>query len=225
VVGVVHHGIDMRRSEIDSQFKAHMPRKSSLRTVFLTVSANHPRKGLDQLLNAFQMVEERDPESFLILHSEQEGYYDLEGLIRTLGIEQIWSTNLFGQTTQTQLNTLYEMCTSYVQPSHSEGFGLPVLEAFRFDKPSIAVDVPPFNEIIENGRNGILIPFQGGAWFDYQDSISFKLHLYAAEHLAEAMSTVASDRKLMARMQRNIRSEKWSWDSQKLYPALLEYFS
>jgi len=224
VVGVVHHGIDMRRADIDSQFKADMP-KAGCRTVFLTVSANHRRKGLDQLLNAFRIVEEHDPESFLILHSEPQGYYDLEGLIQSLGIERIWSTNLFGQTTQTQLNALYEACTSYVQSSHSEGFGLPVLEAFRFDKPSIAVDAPPFNEIVEQGRNGILIPSQGVTWFDFQDSISFKLHLYTAEDLAEAMGVIASDHKLLERMRGNIRDEKWSWDSQRLYPALLQYFN
>lgn len=224
VVGVVHHGIDMRHADIDSRFNTHVP-KADRRTVFLTVSANHPRKGLEHLLSAFRIVEERDPEAFLILHSQREGYYDVEGLIRSLNIEQIWSTNLFGQITQTQLNTLYQLCTSYVQPSHSEGFGLPVLEAFRFDKPSIAVDGPPFNEIIEHERNGILVPLQGVRWLNYQDSISFKLNLYAPEQLAGAMSAIAANRKLLARMRRNISHEKWSWDSHRLYPALLQYFN
>jgi glycosyltransferase involved in cell wall biosynthesis len=224
VAGVVHHGIDMRRTNIDLQFKMHMP-KADGHTVFLTVSANHPRKGLDQLLKAFRAIEEHDPEAFLILHSQREGYYDLERLVRSLNIERILLTNSFGRTTQNQLNTLYESCTSYVQPSHSEGFGLPVLEAFRFAKPTIAVDAPPFNEVIENGRNGILVPVQGVKWFNYRDSISFKLNLYEAEGLARAMSTIVSNRKLLTDMRRNIRNEKWSWDSQKLYPALLQYFS
>ncbi len=225
VAGVVHHGIDMQNKDVDTQLKWKFAPKVDGRTVFLTISSNHPRKGLDQLLQAFKLVEEQDPEALLILHSQRQGYFDLDSLIRALDLERVYLTNLFGKITTAQLNGLYELCASYVQPSHSEGFGLPVLEAFRFDKPSIAVDAPPFNEIIDHGENGILIPTQGYRWLNYDNSVSFRLNLYSAEDLARAMSTSVTDRILLSNMQRKIEHEKWRWDSHKLYPALLEYFN
>ncbi len=47
-----------------------------------------------------------------------------------------------------------------VIPSSAEGFGLVVLESWFHAKPVIAFDVPAINEIINDGKNGILIkPF------------------------------------------------------------------
>lgn len=45
-------------------------------------------------------------------------------------------------------------------PSRSEGFGLVILEAWHHAKPVIGFDVPALNDIIESGKDGILVePF------------------------------------------------------------------
>lgn len=225
VAGVVHHGISMHNREVSAQFKKELMTKVEDRNVILTVSANHSRKGLNQLLNAYSILEEHVPDVFMILHSQRHGYFDLERLIRELEIRRIWLTGSFGEKTQRQLNALYETCTAYVQPSYSEGFGLPILEAFKFDKPVIAVDAPPFNEIIKHGENGLLVPQQGVSWFDSKNSFDFKLHTYAAEDLARAMKVAVLDQKLVTKMRSEIRSERANWDSQVLYPRLLHYFN
>jgi glycosyltransferase involved in cell wall biosynthesis len=224
VTGVVHHGINMRRRDVDVEFKKEcMNRTRDCKTI-LTVSANHQRKGLDRLLQAYRILEQQVPEAFLILHSQQEGYYNLERMVATLGIRRIWLTKSFGQMTQKQLNSLYDLCAVYVQPSYSEGFGLPILEALRFDKIPIAVDAPPFNEIIKDAENGLLVPQRDVSWFNFKNSIKFKMHTYAGEDLARAMQIALLDKKLASKVKGRIKSEKMNYDSQLLYPKLLNYF-
>ena len=224
VADVIHHGINMREREVDFEFKKEcMNRTRDCKTI-LTVSANHQRKGLDRLLKAYRILEQQVPDVFLILHSQQEGHYNLERMVATLGIRKIWLTKSFGQITQKQLNSLYDLCTAYVQPSYSEGFGLPILEAFRFDKVPIAVDAPPFNEIITHGENGLLVPQRDVSWFNFKNSIKFKMHTYASEDLARAMQIALLDEELTTKMKSKIKSEKMNHDSQLLYPKLLNYF-
>jgi len=223
--GVLHHAIDMSDRKVDTKFYEKLRTKLRNRIVILTVSANHSRKGLDKLLQAYRAVKEKIPNAFLIVHSEPRGYYDLEKEARNLKIKGLWLTNLFGRMTQPELNALYKLCVVYVQPSFSEGFGLPILEAFRFNKPIIAVDAPPFNEVIRQRENGILIPSDGIRWLNFENLIDFKMHTYQAGDLAQAIIQCLSDKKLLARMRSKIRREKWNWDARKLYPELLNYFT
>ena len=224
VAGVLHHAIDMSDRKVDIKFYRKWKTKLRNRKVILTVSANHSRKGLDKLLQAYKAVEEKIQNAFLIVHSEPRGYYNLEKEARKLKIKRLWLTNLFGRMTQPELNALYNLCVVYVQPSFSEGFGLPILEAFRFNKPAIAVNAPPFNEVIRQRDNGILIPSDGIRWLNFENIIDFKMHTYRADDLAKAIIQALSDQKLLARMRSNIRREKWNWDARKLYPELLNYF-
>jgi len=224
VAGVLRHAINMSDRELDIEFYRKWRTKLRNRNVILTVSANHSRKGLDKLLQAYKAVEEKIQNTFLILHSEGGGYYNLEKEARDLKIKELWLTKLFGRMSQAELNALYKLCTVYVQPSFSEGFGLPILEAFRFAKPAIAVDAPPFNEVIRQRENGILIPSDGIRWLNFKNMIDFKMYTYQAYDLAQAIIQCVSDRELLARMRSKIIREKWNWDARKLYPELLNYF-
>jgi len=224
VAGILPHAIDMSDRKVDARFYNKWKTKTRNRTVILTVSANHPRKGLDKLLQAYKEVDEQIKRVFLIVHSEPRGYYDLEKEAKDLKIKRVWLTNMFGRITQPELNALYRLCTVYVQPSFSEGFGLPILEAFRFNKPAIAVNAPPFNEIITQRENGILVPSDGVSWFNFENLVEFKMHTYRADDLAQAIVQCISDRGLLSRTRSMIRREKWNWDARKLYPELLDYF-
>ena len=93
---------------------------------------------------------------------------------------------------------MYKACNVYVQPSYSEGFGLPILEAFRFNKPVIAVNAPPFNEIITHNSTGIMIPAEGVSWQGFKRNIDFKLNTYSADKLAHAILSLLRDRELNA---------------------------
>lgn len=224
VAGVLHHGIDMSNTSVDDRFYRKLRTKYKDRKIILTVSANHSRKGLDKLLRAFRVVEKHVPDAFLILHSQRRGHYDLERQAKSLGITRLWLTNKFGLSTPRQLNALYRLCTVYVQPSLSEGFGLPIVEALRFNKAAIAVDAPPFSEIIRHGKTGMLLPLRGVSWSDYEGKINFKTHEYYVQDLANAIERLVTDQSLLQDLRRKTAREKWKWDARRLYPELLTYF-
>jgi len=225
VAGVVHHGLDVKDQRVNIPFYKALKKRLKDKSIILTVAANDPRKGLDKLLSAYPFVEQEIQNSFLILHSKPKGYYNLTKTAERFKIRRLWLTNLYGKLTPTKLNALYSICNIYVQPSYSEGFGLPILEAFKFDKPAIAVDAPPFNEIVRHNKNGILVPSRGFAWYNYKDMILFKMHRYKAEDMASAIADSLSNQRLITKMQTEIQNEKCHWDIHRLYPKLLSYFA
>ena len=149
---------------------------------------------------------------------------DLPELVSELGIKRIWLTNRHGLLTVAEVNALYNLCNIYVLSSLSEGFGLPMLEAFRFNKPVIAVDAQPFNEVIENGRTGILIPLKEVKWFNYKNKVLFKMNVYEPQKLAEAMISLLLKPSVRENIGTHIQENKHRWSIYNLYPKLLDYF-
>jgi len=225
VAGVVHHGLDVKDQRVNIPFYKTLKKRLKDKNIILTVAANDPRKGLDKLLGAYRFIENEIQNSFLILHSKPKGYYNLTKTAEGFKIKRLWLTNLYGKLHPTKLNALYNICNIYVQPSYSEGFGLPILEAFKFNKPTVAVQAPPFNEIIKHNKNGILVPSSGFAWYNYKDMVLFKMHRYEAEDMASAIVDLLSNQGLITKMQTNIQNEKCHWDIHRLYPKLLSYFA
>lgn len=225
VAGVVHHGLDMDDRRVDTQFYDVLKKKLKNKKIIFTASANHSRKGLDNLLCGYHIIEQEIKNTYLILHSEPTGHYNMSKMAKDLKLKHLWLTNLFGKLSPSQLNAFYNLCIVYVQPSYSEGFGLPILEAFRFNKPVIAVDAPPFNEVIQHGKSGILVPLNKITWFNSENLVLFKMHMYRAEDLAHAIMGLVTNRQLVVKMQENIQKEKHNWSAKKLYPELLNYFT
>jgi glycosyltransferase involved in cell wall biosynthesis len=225
VAGVVHHGLDMDNRGVDAQFYKVLKKKFENKKIIFTASANHSRKGLDNLLHGYQLVEKEIEDTYLILHSEPVGYYNISKIARNLKLKRFWLTNFYGKLSQSKLNTFYKLCSVYVQPSYSEGFGLPILEAFRFGKPVIAVDAPPFNEVVRQKKTGILVPLSKIVWFNFANQVLFKMHMYRAEDLAQGILELITNQKHMAKMKENIQKEKHNWSIHKLYPKFLDYFT
>jgi glycosyltransferase involved in cell wall biosynthesis len=224
-VDVVHHGLDMTNRRVDTQFCQDLRRKLRNKRIILAVSANHSRKGLDNLLRAYSLVEREIKDAYLVLHSEPEGYYNLSKVAKNLKLKRFWQTSLFGKLSPSELNALYKLCRIYVQPSYSEGFGLTTLEAFRFDKPVVAVDAPPFNEVIKPKETGILVPARKIRWLNFADLVLFKMHVYQAEDLASAIVELITNPNEVTLMGESIRKEKHNWSAHKLYPKLLDHFT
>jgi len=225
VQGVIHHAINMNERNVDGDFYRKIKTMTDRRKVVLTVSANHHRKALHKLLRAQGTLEQK-PGTFLIVHSQKDGYYDLQERVKALGINEIWLTNEFGTMNEARLRALYKLCTIYVQPSNSEGFGLPILEAFRFNKPVIAVNAPPFNEIIENNSTGILFPSSGTDWHKPTETdLNVEMHEYDARALSNAIRSLLGNHQLLDRIEQQIDEKKWNWNAPNMYPRLLEYLN
>src|SRR3990170_5658887 len=84
VAGVVKHGLDMDNQRVDTQFYKALKKKLNNKKAIFTTSANHSRKGLDNLLYGYQLVEQEIKNAYLILHSEPLGYYNISKIASNL---------------------------------------------------------------------------------------------------------------------------------------------
>lgn len=58
------------------------------------------------------------------------------------------------------VNKIYEQCSVFVQPSVTEGFGIPVLEAMAHGRPVIVSEGCGSSELVENGKEGFIVPIR-----------------------------------------------------------------
>ena len=65
---------------------------------------------------------------------------------------------LLGEVTESEKNWLYQSCEAFVFPSLAEGFGLPVLEALSYGKPTITSNLTALPEI-GGGHTALLYDF------------------------------------------------------------------
>ncbi|HEX2957968.1 MAG TPA: glycosyltransferase family 4 protein [Chitinispirillaceae bacterium] len=63
-----------------------------------------------------------------------------------------------GTVTEEDKTSLLVHCELFVLPSTDESFGIAFTEAMSCGKPVVAIDIPPVNEIVQNGITGILVP-------------------------------------------------------------------
>lgn len=114
---------------------------------------NDTRKGLDVLINSFQKVLDRTDAILVIIGEGDKSKF--EEISKKLNIIE----NIFfmGYVDNNTLNKFYQSCDVYVTPSRLEGFGLTILEAISNGAPIIASNVSAIPEIIEDGKNGLLV--------------------------------------------------------------------
>lgn len=115
-------------------------------------------KGLLELFAAARIVRERMPDvRFLFvgpvdtqkpdaLTPDTAEEYGLADICHFLGMRQ-------------DMPELYALMDVFVLPSHREGFGLVLAEAGAMGVPVIATDIRGCREVVEHGRNGLLVPF------------------------------------------------------------------
>lgn len=116
-----------------------------------------PRKNLMALLEAFQVLSQKDPKLKLVLfgkaawNQQRESIY--QDRIVKLGIsDKIVHTDIADDY---QLTVLYKHCLCFVYPSFYEGFGLPIAEAMACGACVIAKSNSSMEEII--GDAGVLV--------------------------------------------------------------------
>ena len=119
---------------------------------FLVVATIEPRKNLKTVINAYLNIKRREPDfplKFII--AGKKGWKERK-LYRNL-LSQKWKflgIEFFENPEDSVLEILYKRCSFFVFPSVHEGFGLPILEAKKYNKICIVSDIPVFREIIDN---------------------------------------------------------------------------
>lgn len=112
-----------------------------------------PIKGLDFLLEALLKVDIP-----LVLIGKRTPYYD-EIRERYFSLFESGKVLHFEVLEEAELLRIYSNCLFCVLPSRHEPFGLVVLEAMAAGKPVIVTNQVGAKEIIENGKEGFIVPY------------------------------------------------------------------
>ena len=127
----------------------------------LYVGRIEPLKGLDILLKAVALLNDRTGTRLLIVGGslEKDAEIDrLKTLADDLDISDI--VDFTGSISQQQLPAYYNAADVFVLPSWYESFGLVALEAMSCGTPVVVSRVGGLTSFIEHGKTGYLVPWR-----------------------------------------------------------------
>ncbi|MEM1582890.1 MAG: glycosyltransferase family 4 protein [Candidatus Bathyarchaeia archaeon] len=195
---VVYNGADTRRFSPSLRLKGMRDRREK---IVLHIGTDHVvvRKGLHYCIKAMKYL----PESVKLLivgyrYTPPENRKYMEWIKRMISNYGLTNRVIFtGWIPEAELPVYFAESDVYLFPSLLEGFGLSVAEALASGKPVVGFDIPPINELVENQKEGILVPTGD------------------VKALAEAVESLLFNESLLAEMSYNARKkalEKFSWD-------------
>lgn len=136
-ITVVHHGIDLE-SSLYYQNIADLPQN-----YILYVGGRYGYKNFELLVQAFSVISSRYDDLKLVVTGSPFGMAEQELLFRNNVQDKI----LILSANDDQLNTLYKNALFFIYPSLYEGFGLPILEAYKNECPVLLSKASCFPEV------------------------------------------------------------------------------
>jgi glycosyltransferase involved in cell wall biosynthesis len=139
-IKVIHHGFDSElfRKAIPEEEKNKILKSHKLqaKNYILYVGAIQPRKNLSQLIEAFEIIKEENPDLKLVLAGDKAWMWEdiINRIAHSKYREDIIVT---GTINFNELAILYRNAKIFVFPSLYEGFGIPILEAMASGVPTV----------------------------------------------------------------------------------------
>lgn len=160
----------------------------------LGMGSPDPRKALGTLLAAMALPTAPDLPLVIVGLAEHGEQAVAEAAAAGLASGRVHAV---GDLSNADLAVVYDRATVFAFPSLSEGFGLPLIEAFRFATPVVHSDDPALVEVA--GGAGLVVPREDAAGY--------------ADRLAEAIASVVSDATLAERLgvSGSDRARVFSW--------------
>ncbi len=149
-------GIDMERFN-PVRIESH---KDLAKFVFIFVGRIVGDKGINELVEAFTMLHDRHPQTILRLVGSYEKDLDPLNELTQNRIDTSPAIDACGPLYGDDLLQAYMDSDCHVMPSYREGFPNTVLEAGALGLPQIVTDINGSREIIEDGKNGLIVPPQ-----------------------------------------------------------------
>jgi len=169
---------------------AQQTRDTEARRTVLFVGRLVKRKGLTDLLSAFEIVSKSLPDARLVIVGDGPFRPELEALVAASPARD--RVELKGMLTGRPLHQEYASCDVFVMPSRAtsvdtEGFGMVFLEAAYFSRPAVGTRAGGIPEAVVDGETGLLV--------DQED----------VKGLASKITTLLSDRALSEKLGRQAR--------------------
>jgi glycosyltransferase involved in cell wall biosynthesis len=173
--------------------------------IFLFIGRLVKDKGIEELVDAFTQLKENHPEIRLLLVGPYEQDLDpiSEKTINRIEIDP----NIVHEDFQHDVRPYLAVSHALAFPSYREGFPNVPMQAGCFSLPLIVTDINGCNEIVEHGKNGLIIPVK--------DSTA----------LRNAMLTLLADKLLYSTLKNNARQmivERY--DQKNLWNLLLNEY-
>ena len=207
-ISIVHSGIDFN-SEPKSAGNLRRELKIPDSAVILgTMGALTDQKDYPTLLNAFQRVADEIPQAILLILGEGSLRREVEKMIMELKLYN--KVKLMGY--RKEVTDFLKLFDLYVQSSWNEGLCTSIIKAMHEGLPVISTDSGGPADLIDSGKNGILVPIRD------------------SRILAEAILEVIKDKKLMIKLGHNaaitapeFSAEKMTEKTEQTYLKLLDY--
>ena len=181
-------GVDMAywsKENVDKDIVSRI--KDEEQFTFLFVGRIVKDKGINELVEAFMRVRKKWKVRLVLVGKFEDSLDPVSKVTREF-IEECKDIVYAGPQYGKDLLAYYAVSDCFAFPSYREGFPNTVLEAGAMELPSIVTDINGSREIIENGKNGLIVPSKD------------------VDALAEAMNRMVSDRDMRGTMAQNARS-------------------
>jgi glycosyltransferase involved in cell wall biosynthesis len=126
-----------------------------LRPVFLSNRNLEVHYGVDRVLRAFKIIQERFSEATLDVVGDGSQRRALETLAAELGLR---NTTFQGQIDPNFISRVYDSADIYLNASEIDNQPLSILEAFACGLPIVTTDAGGIPDMVSNGKTGIVIP-------------------------------------------------------------------
>lgn len=131
----------IKETRVDKLINLKIPEK-----FLLFVGTLEPRKNIQNLLDAYSNIYKSTSISLVLVGGKGWNDESIEQKIQKLKEEKIPLITT-GYVTESEKTALYKNATLYIQPSHYEGFGMPILEAMNMGAPVACSNIPVFKEV------------------------------------------------------------------------------
>ena len=195
---VITHGVD-DDSPTRSPKMDYWRKKITSQKMILCFGVFSSKKGLEDLIKAYGLIAQRDPEYMLVMAGDESYYYPgygskIRSLVEKEGLnEKVMFT---GFISAEDAHALFSLAKIVVVP-HAVSFSASgsLSLAMHFRKPIIATATPYFREMLSNTKEALLV------------------HPGRIQELAQAIETLFHDEKLMTTMCRNVelKARELSW--------------
>ena len=179
---------DVRLPDDEAEREAIAARLQLPAEYILAIGTLEPRKGLDRLVRALAQPQLQDA---VLVHAGPAGWgeVDFDSLCAEAGVDRARVRDL-GFVSDAELAVALDRATVYCMPSLDEGFGLPVLEAFKAGAAVVHTDVPALLEVSQGSSLAVALE---GPDFERRLALAHANLLTEAE-LRQTLVTAGRDR-------------------------------